>query len=181
MDSPYREVYERYLAEALAVDAPGVKLLKTDANNEMQNWPEPAGIAPNLQGEVILLEIDPAVISRARENHPELDIREGDIRDMRTFDSQFDAVLDFSTIDHIPCQDTKQAIAEYARILHPKGKLIIVCWTRPEDAEGDGQNYHSTNRIEGELAQHFEIDQPEVLLDISDGALLRLWHGVKRG
>lgn len=181
MDSPYREVYERYRAEALAIDGPGVQILKTDANNEMQNWPEPAGIAPCLKGEVILLEIDPTVIARAWENHPSLDIREGDIRDMRTFSSQFDAVLDFSTIDHIPCCDTRQAISEYARVLVDGGKLVMVCWTRPQDAEGTGQNYHATERIEAELGEYFKIDQSEVLLDISDGALLRLWHGVKRG
>jgi len=42
--------------------------------------------------------------------------------------SNFDLLLDLSTIDHIPFNKTQQVFEEYYRVLKPKGMLAIAFW-----------------------------------------------------
>ena len=133
------------------------------------------------------MELDADTVEQARRRSPGLEIRHGDIRALPYRSRSFDAVLDLSTLDHVPAQDTGAVIAEYARVLRHEGRIVLVCWTKPMDEEHGGgiagQNYFARGRIDGEFHVAFRLEHREVLFvgqREHAGAELVLWRGVRR-
>jgi SAM-dependent methyltransferase len=135
------QVYDRY-RELLLRYAQG-RILKTDCFNEgLDDFRYLGGILPK---DTIYLEIDPAIIERAKTKHLDYDLRQGDIRCLPFNNGFFDTVFDLSTLDHIPQKDVATALGEYRRVLIGYGLLVLVVWCSEGEtgfAEwGDGPQY----------------------------------------
>jgi SAM-dependent methyltransferase len=145
------EVYRHYIEEGRAVIAKGGRILKTDCYNEMHGRPV---VKPR---EASLIDIDRKLVSGAvKDGH---DAHYGDIREIPFEDASFDAVLDFSTLDHIPSTDVPKAIGEYARVLKPDGTLLLFVWTcGGPSRHSAGQSFFSRKDVEKPLARHFDIE-----------------------
>lgn len=108
------------------------KILKTDCNNEAFGNPKPGGLVMNLDDgeklDITLLEYDKNVIKIALDKYPKLNIEHGDIRQLNYDSNSFDAVADFSTIDHVNKDDVFKVLNEYLRVTKNGGFIILVCW-----------------------------------------------------
>ena len=80
---------------------------------------------------VLAVDNAAAMISLARSLHPGLDFRRADAHAL-PFDEGFDAVVGNFLILHLGRPD--QAMAEFARVLRPGGKLALTAWDLPEHA-----------------------------------------------
>jgi len=133
----YRELVAKY------VPVHGY-VLKTDCYNEAEgDFKSVDSVLSTLR--VTYVEIDAAMIAKARERFPDREIVQGDIRELEFGDGVFSTVVDLSTIDHIPYDDVPKAISEYARVLKQGGKLLMVAWCSNEKRDGfidwDGPQY----------------------------------------
>ena len=125
----YRSAVERALARRRNRTR---TVLKTDL------WNEALGGARDVAGHfheklgVRFVGIDIAleVCALARVLVPPVRVVQADIRALPFRSGSFDAVLDLSTIDHLPEAGAAQAIAEYRRVLHVGGVLLLVFWQR---------------------------------------------------
>ncbi len=131
------------------------RILKTDTYNEIcHNYKE----LPLLyQYDTTYIEIDNKRVGLAHKQHPELNIIQGDIRDLPFPDNYFSAIVDMSTIDHIHPDDTPKVIAEYNRVLN--GKLIMVAWCMnhlPEPKPwSPSEQYYLSNEVMGIILNTF--------------------------
>lgn len=97
-----------------------------------------------------------AVIEAVRPEMPEnVRLRGGDIRSLELPDGAFDLVVCFETIEHV--EHPRAALAELARVLAPKGVLIV---STPERRLSVGNNPHhlhelTRDELEAELSEHF--------------------------
>ena len=73
--------------------------------------------------DVVGIDITPEMLSRARENVPEAEFREGDLRHVPAGDEEFDVVVCALALAHLPELDA--GMRELARVLKPRGKLIV--------------------------------------------------------
>lgn len=73
------------------------------------------------------LDISEAVLARARESGPDLDFRQGDMRELPWPDGSFDAVLNLWTaFGYFETRDEDERVmAEFARVLAPGGVLVL--------------------------------------------------------
>ena len=73
------------------------------------------------------LDISEAVLARARQAGPDLDFRQGDMRELPWDDGSFDVVLNLWTaFGYFESQDEdERVLAEFARVLSPGGLLIL--------------------------------------------------------
>ncbi|HEY92583.1 MAG TPA: class I SAM-dependent methyltransferase [Dehalococcoidia bacterium] len=78
--------------------------------------------------DVIGIDISPQICRRAKRNNcsQELDVACGDIRSLPFEQMTYDAILDLSTLDHIPASQTSLVIQEYYRVLKTRGILCLV-------------------------------------------------------
>ncbi len=51
-------------------------------------------------------------------------------------DGNFDFVLDYSLLHHIAKKDFKKYASQFARLLKPGGKLLLVCYSEKDEAAG---------------------------------------------
>lgn len=123
-------IWECYLRISQAVVAlyQNPKILKVDASNESGNLPIPGGIAGNLEGEAVCLEIKEDVIKLAKDKNPKLNIQAGDVRQLPFERGSFDVILDLSTIDHLHPDFLQGVLEEYYRALKTGGRLLIIPW-----------------------------------------------------
>jgi ubiquinone/menaquinone biosynthesis C-methylase UbiE len=152
-----------YLEKCRAVCKPGMKILKTDCNNEAYARPQDGGIAGNIDGEVTLLEYDQKVIDDCPKKFA---VDKGDIREL-PYGRDFDLVIDLSTLDHIPFADVPKAIGEYARV----GKdLLLIVWcgvdwlveqTNRADFLPTNQYYFNEELVESELKKYYHIEEKD--------------------
>jgi SAM-dependent methyltransferase len=119
----FNKVIERYKI---------TKILKTDCNNEAFSHPKYGGLVKNLTNheklDIQMVEYDSSVITRALGLFPDLEITQGDIRNLPYKDNSFDLVADFSTIDHVPDDDVYTALKGYLRVTKSGGYIIVICW-----------------------------------------------------
>jgi len=112
-----------------------------------------------------IVDIDRDALREARVNCPGADIRESDIRNLPYRPLSMDCVLDLSTIDHIP--DPHKALREYARVLKPRGMLLLISWvylgrgTQSEPSIYGGMQYFFDVRA----LRTFILDQGFEILD----------------
>jgi SAM-dependent methyltransferase len=105
---------------------------------------------------------------------------QADIRALPFRDGSFDAVLDLSTLDHVPQGGMATAIAEYRRVLRGRGLLLLVFWQRSllvslrllvkrllGRGEKKDQRYFARAEVRAELG-----DGLVVLREFSGGTLL---------
>jgi SAM-dependent methyltransferase len=83
-------------------------------------------------GRVIGIDIAPAMIALARTLHPHLDFREGSAEDLPFAPSSFDSVVSAFGVGHF--SKPERVLAEFARVLIPKGRVALSWW------DGFGKN-----------------------------------------
>ncbi len=73
------------------------------------------------------IDVAPPMLELARRQHPEVDLRLGDARDLRDFpDGSFDLVLfSFNGIDALDHAGRRTAVEEMARVLAPDGRVVL--------------------------------------------------------
>jgi SAM-dependent methyltransferase len=129
LGSSYRFAVEMALA---AVERRPLAVLKTDLWNEVLGGTR--DIASHFREEYgwrffgIDLEHEVCVLARSRVST--VHVVQADIRALPFRAGSFDAVLDLSTLDHVPEAGAAHAIGEYRRVLRDRGVLLVIFWQR---------------------------------------------------
>jgi SAM-dependent methyltransferase len=91
---------------------------------------------------VVGVDVDPEVIAHARNRYPldTLAFRVGDVQGLGDADGTYDIVCSFETIEHV--DDPERALAELARVLRPRGRLIISTPNAEETTHSPANPYH---------------------------------------
>jgi SAM-dependent methyltransferase len=161
-------IHEKY--QRLAMLHARGRILKTDLWNCAETEFPIATLLPN----VTCIEVDEARVEKARRRHPGNDFRVGSVTDLPFPDAEFDTVLDFSTIDHVP--DPARVLDEYQRVLKPGGVLVLVVWlvkdeetVEEETAWGGKQFFFEMNPFVNLLKARFRIEGAEHFADLTYG------------
>jgi SAM-dependent methyltransferase len=78
---------------------------------------------------VVGIDVAEAMIARARDAHPGLEFRRADAHDLPFADASFDAVVGNLVVMHL--SRPERAMAEFARVLRPGGRLALTAWAAP--------------------------------------------------
>jgi ubiquinone/menaquinone biosynthesis C-methylase UbiE len=81
---------------------------------------------------VIGVDVAESMIARARRAHADVEFRQADAHELPFADSSFDAVVGNLAVMHL--SRPENAMAEFARVLHPGGRLALTAWARPSEA-----------------------------------------------
>jgi SAM-dependent methyltransferase len=76
------------------------------------------------------LDLLHSVCVEGRSRVPAMHVVQADIRALPFRAGSFDAVLDLSTLDHLPEAGVADAIGEYRRVLRVGGALLLIFWQR---------------------------------------------------
>jgi SAM-dependent methyltransferase len=76
-----------------------------------------------LSDRYVALDWSPPLVAAAQQSYPQIDIRQGDARDLRAFpDASFTFVLfSYNGIDHVPYEDRSKVLDEVFRVVEPGG------------------------------------------------------------
>jgi len=172
MQEPLHQTYQD-IAHAFATGY----TLKTDVWQETRDKYE----APITAHEY--LEILPDLVEKARERG--LKATQGSITEMPYADGTFDTLIDTSTIDHVP--NYGDALKEYARVLKPMGKMLLITWVTPKptwidgtDLAGGTQYYFNEPSFTEKLAELFDITDRQVLRDVSGQRMVVAYKCLKK-
>jgi SAM-dependent methyltransferase len=114
------------LLDAVSV-APGTRLL------DLASGPGYAAAEAVERGaSVVGVDVAGAMITLARRLHPGLEFRQADAHELPFDDGSFDAAVANCLILHLGRPD--QAMAEFARVLRPGGRLALTAWDLPDRA-----------------------------------------------
>ena len=102
---------------------------------------------------VIGIDIAPAMIELAHALHPHLDFREGSAEELPLDSSSFDAVISGFGVGHF--SRPERVLAEFARVLVPKGRVALSWW--------DGFGKSRINGIFFEAINELGISAPGAL------------------
>lgn len=116
------------------------------------------------------LELLPDLVEKAKERG--LNVTQGTITDMPYEDGRFDTLIDTSTIDHV--LNYTDALKEYARVLKPNGKMLLITWVTDKETWADGQDLAGGNQyyfneweFTAEMKKYFSIYERIVLRDVT--------------
>jgi SAM-dependent methyltransferase len=82
--------------------------------------------------EVVGVDVAEAMVTLARERHPEINFRQADAQALPFADASFDAIVANFLVLHLGRPE--QAASEFARVLTPGGRLALTTWDLPERA-----------------------------------------------
>jgi SAM-dependent methyltransferase len=102
---------------------------------------------------VVGIDISSAMIALARSLHPHLDFREGSAEDLPFPPSSFDGVVSGFGVGHF--SKPERVLAEFARILVPKGRVSLSWW--------DGFDKNRINGLFFEVIKELGITAPDAL------------------
>jgi SAM-dependent methyltransferase len=102
---------------------------------------------------VVGIDIAPAMVELAHRLHPHLDFREGSAEELRLDSSSFDAVISGFGVGHF--SRPERVLAEFARVLVPKGRVALSWW--------DGFGKNRINGIFFEAINELGISAPGAL------------------
>jgi SAM-dependent methyltransferase len=78
---------------------------------------------------VVGIDVADAMIARARNAHPGLEFRRADAHELPFADASFDAVVGNLAVMHL--SRPERAMAEFARVLRPGGRVALTAWADP--------------------------------------------------
>jgi SAM-dependent methyltransferase len=89
----------------------------------------PGQVAGYLHGrgvEACGVDLSPAMVRQARRLNPEIEFRQGDMMALSEVgDDAYGGIAAFYSIVHIPRGELPQALREFARVLRPRGVLLL--------------------------------------------------------
>lgn len=152
--------WDYYLIRALEVTSffNNPVILKTDAFNEAEGYPENGGIAACLTDfeRVDLLEYDIATMVKAKRvigQRDDVTFTRGDIRELPFKENTYDVVMDLSTLDHVEPSDVPTVLDEYKRVLKDTGILLLIAWyevikgPQPKEWRAENQYYFNEEEV----------------------------------
>ena len=89
-----------------------------------------AAAAARRGAQVVGVDVADAMVALARERHPGLDFRRADAESLPSADASFDAVVANFLVLHLGRPE--RAVAEFARVLAPGGRLALTAWDVPQ-------------------------------------------------
>ena len=88
-----------------------------------------AGQAAERGALVVGIDVAEAMIARARTAYPGLEFRRADAHELPFANATFDAVVGNLAVMHL--SRPERAMAEFARVLRPSGRLALTAWAHP--------------------------------------------------
>jgi SAM-dependent methyltransferase len=82
---------------------------------------------------VSALDAAPGLVAIAQQRLPAADVREGDLEALPFADASFDAVTAVNSVFY--AADMAAAMRELARVVRPRGRVVITAWGPPERCE----------------------------------------------
>lgn len=133
-----------------------------------------AGEAARRGASVIAVDVAPAMVALARRLHPGLEVRQADAHALPFEDGSFDAVVGNFLILHLGRPE--QAVAEFARVLAPAGKLALTAWDRPERARFIGVFLDAVAEVGATLPPDLPVG-PDIFRFGDEGEFEALFRG----
>ncbi len=103
-------------------------------------------LAADRGADVAGIDICPQLLEIARERTPAADLREGDMSALPFADASFDIVTAANALQFAP--DPAEAFAEAARVLRPRGLLVVSLFAEPERNQGTILHLAMKNLVE---------------------------------
>ena len=75
------------------------------------------------------LDAAEGMVAVARARYAEIEFQRGDAERLPFGDASFDAVVAGFVVNHLPCPE--RALAEFARVVRPGGRVAVTVWDRP--------------------------------------------------
>ena len=177
----YRSAYENYsrICSLIGLSGGFNNILKTDCHNESGRYSISIPLTPILtqySNQVDCIELDESVINDAQKftNSPEnCHIHNGSITSLPFGKSQFDCILDFSTIDHLTSSEAEVALTEYLRVAKDKALVIVIVWIDDYySVDKDNlQTYFSEKDFSDLISKHFFVYFQRDILNIESARL----------
>ena len=179
----YRSAVE---AAMRRVGRDATRVLKTDLWNECMTGERDIvnHLMKAAQCRPVAVDVAFSLCVRGRSMTPGAHVVQADVRALPFRAGAFDAVLDLSTLDHLPEAGAAAAVGEYGRVLRGGGVLLLVFWQRNllvrlrlllkrwlGRREKPGQQYFRRADIRSGFGQGLEIVREFVA-----GSLLTLPH-----
>jgi SAM-dependent methyltransferase len=79
--------------------------------------------------EPVGLDAAEGMVAVARARYAAIEFQQGDAERMVFEDASFDAVVAGFVVNHLPCPE--RALAEFARVVRPGGRVAVTVWDRP--------------------------------------------------
>jgi SAM-dependent methyltransferase len=117
------------------------------------------------------------MVAVARAHYPEIEFQHGDAERLPFADATFDAVVAGFVVNHLPCPEV--ALAEFARVLRPGGRVAVTVWDRPERMRLLGVLAEAVERTEGVLDPGLPGGGPDPFRFADEAALAALLSGVR--
>jgi SAM-dependent methyltransferase len=123
------------------------------------------------------LGLDAAVgmVAVARGRYPEIEFQQGDAERLSFADASFDAVVAGFVVNHLPRPES--ALAEFARVLRPGGRMAVTVWDRPERMRPLGVLTEAVERTEGVQDPGLPSGGPDPFRFADEAALVALLSG----
>jgi ubiquinone/menaquinone biosynthesis C-methylase UbiE len=104
--------------------------------------------------EHIAVDINPDALTQARRTYPEYDFRVASVTQMPFLEGQFDLVITWTVLQHVPPDRIAIACGELNRILTPGGTLLVCEETRHAD-QPMGRQPHTWHRRPEDYQEYF--------------------------
>jgi SAM-dependent methyltransferase len=93
------------------------------------------------------LDAAEGMVAAARARYPEIEFQQGDAERLAFATSAFDAVVAGFVVNHLPAPE--RALAEFARVARPSGRVAVTVWDRPERMRLIGVLAEAVERADG--------------------------------
>ena len=121
------------------------------------------------------LDAAAGMVAVARGRHPEVEFQEGDAERLPFADASFDGVVAGFVVNHLP--RAERALAEFARVVRPGGRVAVTVWDRPERMRLIGVLAEAVQRAEGVRDPGLPSGGPDPFRFADDAAFVALLVG----
>lgn len=133
----YHEAFSPVTAQAIGPLLDAVRLAAGQRLLDVATGPGSVAAAAALRGAVATgLDISPGMVALARRLHPGIRFAQAEAEDLPFEAASFDAVVSNFGIGHFARPE--RALAGFARVLAPGGRVALAWWDRPERSRING-------------------------------------------
>ena len=121
------------------------------------------------------LDAAEGMVAVARARYAEIEFQQGDAERLPFADASFDAVVAGFVVNHLPRPE--RALAEFARVVRPGGRVAVTVWDRPARMRLLGVLGEAVERTEGVRDPGLPSGGPDPFRFADDAALAALLSG----
>jgi SAM-dependent methyltransferase len=121
------------------------------------------------------LDAAEGMVAVARARYAEIEFQRGDAERLPFGDASFDAVVAGFVVNHLPRPE--RALAEFARVVRPGGRVAVTVWDRPGRMRLLGVLAEAVERTEGVRHPGLPSGGPDPFRFADDAALAALLSG----